>query len=67
MILARTFTNHAKTCTNEDRPLIAGKLVDEKLYGSGCLVVTDRGYCNLKTLRYFSEKNIPFMGTIQQR
>ena len=59
----------ARTCSNNDfrKEEIANQLVDEKLYDSGCLVVTDRGYCTLSTLRYFSEKKIPFMGTIQQR
>jgi hypothetical protein len=59
----------ARTCSNADynKAEISNKLVDENLQGSGCLVVTDRGYCTLMTIRYFNEKNIPFMGTIQQR
>ena len=59
----------ARTCSNNDlkKHGIANALVDEKIHGSGCLVVTDRGYCTLSTVRYFSEKKIPFMGTIQQR
>jgi hypothetical protein len=59
----------ARTCPNAGffKEEIADKLVDEKIRGSGCLVVTDRGYCTLATIRYFSEKKIPFMGTIQQR
>ena len=59
----------ARTCTNNDfgKDDIADALVNEKFSNSGILVVTDRGYCTLATLRYFSQKNIPFMGTIQQR
>ena len=62
MILARSCSNQGFT-----KDLIADALVDKKICGSGCLVVTDRGYCTIATVRYFNEKKIPFMGTIQQR
>ena len=62
MILARTCSNN-KLKKHE----ICEKLVQRKIQGSGCLVVTDRGYCTLSTVRYFTSKKIPFMGTIQQR
>jgi hypothetical protein len=59
----------ARTCSNNkfEKDKIANALVDEKLHGAGILVVTDRGYCTLATIRYFTSKDIPFMGTIQQR
>ena len=59
----------ARTCTNGgfDKAAIVDALIDDKIKGSGCLVVTDRGYCTLLTIRHFTKKQIPFMGTIQQR
>ena len=61
MILARSCTN-AKLNKTE----IADKLVDSTYVNSGCLIVTDRGYSTLNTVRYFTEKKLAFMGTIQQ-